>query len=149
MKKRDINEKNGVVTKSVLKNELKGLENRMDKKFATKNELKNELKGLESRLENRMDKKFATKKDLKTTEINLRDEMDRLENRVRLMIDQLERNIDEKNKKYRDEFLTAIDPILKEVLASREERVIIAHQVAELRDRVDEHEEKLKHLQQR
>lgn len=116
MKKKSTNSANGVVTKGVLKKELKSLESRMDKKFATKNELK--------------------------------DEIDRLENRVKLMLDQLERNIDEKNKKYRDDFLTDIDPILKEVLASREERTIIAHQVSELRDRVDEHEEKIKQLKQ-
>lgn len=120
MKKKSTNSVNGVVTKGVLKKELKSFE---------------------SRLERRMDKKFATKNELK-------DEIDRLENRVKLMVDQLERNIDEKNKKYRDEFLTDIDPILKEVLASREERTIIAHQVSELRDRVDEHEVKIKQLKQ-
>ena len=44
---------------------------------------------------------------------------------------------------FRNDFYEKIDPILKEVMASREERTIIAHHISELRDRVEKIE---KHL---
>lgn len=46
-----------------------------------------------------------------------------------------------------DKLYTRIDPILQEVLASREERTITANQIAELRDRVDEHEDRIKRVE--
>ncbi len=41
-------------------------------------------------------------------------------------------------RNFRDEFFTKIDPILKEVIASREERSIITYQILQLRNKVDE-----------
>lgn len=81
-------------------------------------------------------------------EASLKEEIDRLENRVKLMIDDLKLDIDEKNRQYRDELLVAIDPILKEILIAREERAVASHQIEELRDRIDKHEDRLKQLQQ-
>lgn len=99
-----------------MKQKSKNSNNLVTKSFF-QNELKNELK------------KYATKKDL-------REQLVSLEIRVRRMIDELKLDITEANREYRDEFRRNIDPILKEVLASREARTITAHQISELDKRV-------------
>jgi len=47
-------------------------------------------------------------------------------------------------EKFRSEFFEKIDPILKEVLASREEREIINHRVSDHEDRITVVEQNLK-----
>lgn len=84
--------------------------------------------------------KFATKEDLQR-------EVENLEARVQLMIDKLKGDIDEANKQYRDEFLIAIDPILKEVLVAREDRTITTHRLVELQEKVQDHEVRIKQME--
>src|SRR3989344_4235114 len=86
--------------------------------------------------------KYELKKEIKN-EVSL------LEARVQLMIVRLKTDIDEKTKQYRDEFLTAIDPILKEVLVAREDRTITTHRLVELQEKVEDHEERLRQLEPR
>lgn len=106
----------------------------------------------ESFLKNELNK-FATKDDLKKTERTLRGEIQKeialLEARVQLMIDKLKGDIVEENKTYRDEFLTTIDPILKEILVAREDRTITTHRLVELQEKVEGHEEQIRQLKQR
>ena len=74
-----------------------------------------------------------TKKDLQ--------EIDRrLEDRFESFKDE----IFEALEKVRSEFFEKIDPILKEVLASREEREIINHRVSDHEDRITVVEQNLK-----
>lgn len=96
---------------------------------------------------------LTTKKDLQKTEDSLRTEIkteiNLLEARVQLMIDKLKSDIDESNERYRDEFLTAIDPILKEVLVAREDRTITTHHLVKLQEKVENHEVRIKQLEPR
>ena len=73
----------------------------------------------------------------------LKKEIILLESRVALMIDMLKGDIDEANKKYRDELVAMIDPFLKEVLTAREDRTITTHRVTELQEQLEEHEEQI------
>lgn len=63
--------------------------------------------------------------------------------RLNKKLDSLEDRFEKKLYEFRNDFFEKIDPILKEVLASREERSIIFHHVSELRTRVEKIE---KHL---
>ena|SRR3990167_4520811 len=49
----------------------------------------------------------------------------------------------EEMRKWRDDFYTKIDPILKEVKDSREERAILSHQVSDNSDRIEKLEEQV------
>ena len=74
-----------------------------------------------------------TKKDLQ--------EIDRrLEDRFESFKDE----IFEAFEKFRSEFFEKIDPILKEILASREGREIISHRVSDHEDRITVLEQNLK-----
>lgn len=68
-------------------------------------------------------------------------ELENLEKRItfkfELKLEEFERRITEKFVHFKDEFYVKIDPILKEVIASREERAILTHQIIELRNKVD------------
>jgi len=121
MKKK--NNSSNVVTTPVLKKELKRV----------KKELKQELTHeLGTYIDKRMD----------ITESVLRAE-------IRISIGEAEERLGEKLSKATDTILTHIDPFVKEVRDSHEERAIVAHQVSELRDRVDDHEEQIRQLKQR
>ncbi len=67
--------------------------------------------------------------------------------RIDIKLDDLRREIDDNAKKYRDEILTALDPTVKELKDAHEERTIVAHQVAEVRDSVDDHEQRITRLE--
>ncbi|OGM32505.1 hypothetical protein A2803_03505 [Candidatus Woesebacteria bacterium RIFCSPHIGHO2_01_FULL_44_21] len=54
-----------------------------------------------------------------------------------------EEKYEKKLEEFKSEFFDRVDPILKEVPASREERTVQAHQIANLSDRVEKVE---KHL---
>ena len=52
-------------------------------------------------------------------------------------LDDLEQKFEDKLFKFRDDFYTKIDPILKEVIASREDRTIGAEQHRRNEDRIE------------
>jgi len=58
-------------------------------------------------------------------------------------LSQQEEKYEKKLEEFKSEFFDRVDPILKEVVASREERTIMAHYITELRGRVEKIE---KHL---
>lgn len=56
--------------------------------------------------------------------------------------------VDDNARKYRDEILTKLDGVMGELKTMREETTIGAHQVFELREQVDSHEERITHLEE-
>lgn len=93
--------------------------------IVTRNILKGELEASEKRLEKRFEKKFVTKFDLQG----------------------VEERIDESGRKHRDEILTKLDGVMGEVQTMREENTVGTHQIAEVRERVDNHEERITHFE--
>jgi|GEM_PF-2154205 len=87
----------------------------LEKRFPTYKELDKRLSRLESRFFSGVDEKF----------------------------DVQEEKFERKLFEFKNQFFEKIDPILEEVMASREERSIIAHHISELRDRIEKIE---KHL---
>ena len=60
----------------------------------------------------------------------------------------LENKIDEKLTKFKDTILTAIDPLLAELEQRREDREISSHQTEQIRDQLEDHEGRIKTLEQ-
>jgi predicted transcriptional regulator len=58
-------------------------------------------------------------------------------------LDEMEERFEAKLTEFRDDFYTKIDPILKEVAASREERLIISQHLSDQNDRIEKVEKKL------
>ena len=58
-------------------------------------------------------------------------------------LSQQEEKYEKKLEEFKSEFFDRVDPILKEVVASREERTIMAHYITELRERVEKIEKQL------
>lgn len=75
-------------------------------------------------------KRFATKDDLKrfATKDDLLDMRDELTSTI---------------TQFKSDFFEMIDPILKEIVANRDERTIMAHNITELRERVEKIEKQL------
>ena len=80
------------------------------------------------------DKKFVSIKN------EILEEQDRKFTNIK---DEILEEQDKKFTQFKSDFFERIDPILKEVLASSEERSIVAHNVSDLRDRIEKIE---KHL---
>jgi len=53
----------------------------------------------------------------------------------------------ENNRKYKDQILTGLDGVMKELESMREENTIGTHQTKELREEVDEHEKRITTLE--
>lgn len=119
MKKKGIS--TNVVTTPVLRREL----------TKVKKELKQELK---QELGEHIDKRIDV------AERVLREE-------IRVSVQEAEEKLGEKLSKATDTILTHIDPFVKEVRDSHDERAIVANQIAEFRDRVDDHGERVKQLE--
>ena len=102
----------------------------------TQGSLKKELKVLENRLNKKFDDRFNIAEGILRTEI-------------KTSVGEAEQKLGEKLTAATDKILTHIDPFVKEVRDSHEERAIVAHQISELRDRVDDHEDQIKQLKQR
>ena len=56
--------------------------------------------------------------------------------------------VDSKNRQYKDEILTGLDKVMKELEIIREDNVIGTHQIRELRVDVDNHEKRILKLEQ-
>lgn len=54
---------------------------------------------------------------------------------------------DEKNRAYRDQILTGLDKVMKELETMREESTLGVHQTRELRKKVDDHGKRIKKLE--
>lgn len=82
----------------------------------------------------------ATRKDLKVeisiTKVELRGE-------IREMAEEM----DEKNKGYRDQVLTGIDGVMKELETMREEKAAETLLLERISDRLDNHEERISNLE--
>ena len=102
----------------------------------TKNHLKKELTAFEGRLNKKFDKRFDIAEQVLRAEI---------QTSVSEAKEELKGFITEAT----DKILTRIDPFVKEVRDSHEERSILTNQISELRVRVDDHDEQLKQLKQR
>jgi len=57
------------------------------------------------------------------------------------------KKINEKSKKYRDEILTKMDAVMKELEAMREENALGTHHTSELWGKVDNHEKRITKLE--
>ncbi|MCL4418726.1 hypothetical protein M1146_01335 [Patescibacteria group bacterium] len=55
--------------------------------------------------------------------------------------------MDEKNRKYRDQILTGLDGVMKELETMREENTVGTHQIRELDVKVDNHETRIAKLE--
>jgi predicted nuclease with TOPRIM domain len=58
-------------------------------------------------------------------------------------LSQQKEKYEKKLEEFKSEFFDRVDPILKEVVANREERTIMAHYITEFRDRVEKIEKQL------
>jgi len=110
-----------VILKKDLKEELS--------KFPTKDDQKREIA------------KLATRKDLEITEKSLQIEM-------KLALLGLERRLEGKISQTRDILLTTFDPLLKELEQRQQDRELASDQTARLRSQIDDHEGRIKTLEQ-
>ncbi len=62
-------------------------------------------------------------------------------------LDEAFKDYDSKNRTYRDEILTGLDKVMKELETMREENTVGTFQIRELRDEVDNHEIRIKKLE--
>jgi len=53
-----------------------------------------------------------------------------------------------KNRQYKDEIMTGLDKVVKELEAIREDSIVGTHQIRELRVDVDNHEKRISKLEQ-
>ncbi len=59
----------------------------------------------------------------------------------------LEEKLEEKLSQFRSDLYNKIDPILKEIVDSRDERVIVSHRISEHGDRLEDHEKRIGKLE--
>ncbi|MDP3244049.1 MAG: hypothetical protein Q8M83_00045 [bacterium] len=66
---------------------------------------------------------------------------------TKIDLDEAFEQYDEKNRGYKDEVLTGLDSVMKELETMREESTIGVHQTRELREDVDDHEKRITKLE--
>lgn len=93
-------------------------------------------KGDLQQLERRFEKKFATKTDLKN-------EIGALETRIDIKFERFEQKIDDKAQKYRDEVLTKMDGVTKELETIREEQIVANRHIDFAINKLVNHEKRL------
>lgn len=112
-----------VLTKNVLKQELGGLEKRMDKKFVTKDFFENSIDKL----------------------------LQGIRREFTFTIEGTMVKFEEKLTKHTSLILTTVDPLLKELETRRQDREIASDHSIRVKQRLDNHKKriaKLEHLQQ-
>lgn len=62
-------------------------------------------------------------------------------------LDEVVEGIDEKAQGYRDEILTSNDKLMKKLETMQDENTIGSGQTSQLRDEVEDHEKRIKHLE--
>jgi hypothetical protein len=105
--------------------------------FVTKTQLKTELKVFKKELKKELNVDFDKRFDI--AEQVLREE-------IRQSVAESEQRLSEQLSAATDKILTHIDPFVKEVRDSHDEREVVADQISKLRDRVDLHDEKFEQL---
>jgi len=118
MKKKNLN--NDLVTKSYLKRELE----------VSKSYLKRELKITKSYL----------KRELEVSKASLK-------NYLNLKLDDFREEIKQQLTEFRSKILDAVDTVLKEVLAMREEQTLHFHQHERIDETLEDHEERIKEIE--
>ncbi|HSW47575.1 MAG TPA: hypothetical protein VLG67_00695 [Candidatus Saccharimonadales bacterium] len=116
----------------------KDLENVLDEKlknYATKKDLYN----LEKNLEKKLDARFTKR---------LQESLQAFRNENNHTLQVVKVDILEGMSKFTNMVLTAIDPLIKYVDERREEKEIEAHQLHETRTQLDNHEKRIKKLEQ-
>lgn len=90
-------------------------------------------------LQKQFSKVFTTKKDLEAfaTKKDLVDLERRFDNKLDQKLDNQEQKFEKTVTNLKDKFYTKIDPILKEVVASREDRLIGSEQHLRNKDRIE------------
>lgn len=66
---------------------------------------------------------------------------------LRSELDELKKEIDENAQGYRDEILTSNDKLMKKLETMQDENTIGSGQTSGLRDDVEDHEKRIKHLE--
>lgn len=92
--------------------------------------IQKEMRSLEERLEERIDDKLV-----------------RLENRIDTKLDKLRTDIDDNARTYRDETLTKMDGIVKELETERIERALKIKEDEEVKNKVNNHEKRITKLE--
>jgi hypothetical protein len=100
-------------------------------------------------------KKLATKEELK--KLATKEELKRLEERLRLEIrfssgiteEKIKEEFNQKLTQTESRILEAIDDFAKEIEASREERTIVAYQTERDRKMLEDHDRRIKTLEQK
>ncbi|MEK7558755.1 MAG: hypothetical protein AAB521_00445 [Patescibacteria group bacterium] len=77
-----------------------------------------------------------------------KDELGSLGRGIDFKLEGFKEEIDENAKKYRDQILTKLDGVMSELETRRDERDLETHQYSELKDQVDDHEGRIKTLEQ-
>lgn len=124
------------------------------KKSATKNpesqilnEIKKELRNLATKDEL---KKLATKTELKN--LSTRGDIEVMEKSLRidtkLALLNMERRLENKISQSHDHLLTTFDPLLKELEQRQKDRELASDQTARIRSQIDDHEGRIKILEQ-
>lgn len=62
-------------------------------------------------------------------------------------LDEAFEKYDDKNRKYRDQVLSGLDGVMKELENIREDNIIETHQISSLREEVDNHEKRISKLE--
>lgn len=83
---------------------------------------------------------FVTKKDIKVLENSLRAE-------IKLNTNDILTKVDENARKYKDEILAKMDEVMGELGVMRDENTIGSGQTSQLRQEVQDHETRIKHLE--
>lgn len=84
-----------------------------------------------------------TKSDKNWVKNTVESAMEEQEQRFEAKIEEVKDDFYNKITEVKDDFYNKIDPILKEVVASQEERTILSHQVSGHEDRIEKIEKKL------
>lgn len=91
--------------------------------------------------------KLATKDELKS--LATKKNLNNFKLDIFVEISQLETRTDDKMKKYKDEILTNMDGIAKELETIREEQIIGSHQDKEFQEQLNDQAKRIKKIEQR
>ena len=82
------------------------------------------------------------------TKAYLTQALTRTEGKFAAELAELEERLDEKLTMFRDKILTAVDRVMKEVVAMRQEQALHFHQHERTNERVKDHEGRIKRLEE-
>jgi len=118
------------------KTDIKRVEKKVDGNSASIKLLTEKVDGNSASIKLLTEKVDGNSKDIKVLSVKVDTNRYQLENRM----DVLEERVEKMLVKFRDEILNHIDPVMKELEASRQERTILGHQI-------DGHEKRITRLE--